>query len=44
MTMKNQVIIEDNQKKLIDMVQKIEKIYYLIKNKLMKFLIKQKMN
>lgn len=44
MIMKNQVIIEDNQKKLIDMVQKIEKIYYLIKNKLMKFLIKQKMN
>lgn len=42
--MKNQVIIEDNQKKLIDMVQKIEKIYYLIKNKQMKFLIKQKMN
>ena len=44
MIMKNQVIIEDNQKKLTDMVQKIEKIYYLIKNKLMKFLIKQKMN
>lgn len=42
--MRNLVKIEDNLKKQTEMVWRIGKIYYLIKNKLMKFLIKLKMN